>query len=312
VAGGVLVLLTLAFVVSAFLGNQAPPVPPPAPTDTPIPTATLAPPDTPAPSPTRTVPPLDTPLPTDTPRPTATEVAAPAVSPTGAEGGTAGADAGTPAAGPAAYLTPLRRPIVYSALGASDTVGVGAANPATDAWPAVLAARMPGDTRFMRFARGGIVLSQALNEELPKAIAAKPTLVTIWMAANDFTHKVPLTTYQQNLNTLLARLTGETNAQIVLLNLPDLSLVLAPNRIPGGDPAALRVEVQNWNRVIGVTAAPYGDRVLLVDLFPGTARINAEPGLVSGDDWHPSTAGYKAIADLVYETMLGAGLLPAR
>jgi acyl-CoA thioesterase I len=260
--------------------------PPPADTAPPA-TATLAPPTETAAPPAATVAPA-----------TATVAQAPATA----------APATAAPAGAAPGVTPLGRPIVYSAIGASDTVGVGATNPATEAWPAVLAARLPPGTRFNRYARGGILLSDALNVEVGQAIASKPNLVTVWLAANDFTHRVPLTSYQEQLATLLTRLTSQTDARIVLLNLPDLSLVIPPGSAPGGADE-IRRQTQSWNVTIGATAAPFGNRVLVVDLFPRSAAVLIDSSVLSGDNWHPSTRGYQVIADFVYSQIEQAGLI---
>lgn len=318
---GLLVAVALVLGAISAISNAPPPATPVPPTATATATATPRPTATATPIPSATVPQLDTPVPTDPPRADLAGPTAEAQSggsdnptdliptPTAGDGVSAGTGGGTVAVA-TPFLTPLARPIRYVAIGASDTVGVGANDPATQAWPAVLATRLPADTRFTRAARGGIVLGDALKVEVGQAIAAKPTLITVWLAANDITRQVPLATYQGQLDTLLTRLTGETQAQIVLLNLPDLSLVLSPKLVPGGS-AELRATVQNWNRIIAGTAAPYGDRVLLVDLFPQSDRITTDSSVVSGDNWHPSTKGYAAIADYVYGQMQAAGLVGA-
>ena len=319
---GLLLALALALGAITAISNAPPPATPLPPTPTATATATPRPTATDTPIPTATVPQLDTPVPTDPPRaeratsPTAAAVSGgsdnptdPIPTPTAAgNGASAGSDGAATVATP--FLTPLARPIRYVAIGASDTVGVGATDPATQAWPAVLAAHLPADTRFTRAARGGIVLGDALKVEVSQAVAAKPTLITVWLAANDITRQVPLPIYQGQLDTLLTRLTGETRAQIVLLDLPDLSLVLSPKLVPGGS-AELRADVQNWNRLIAATAAPYGDRVLLVDLFPQSDLNTADSSVVSADGWHPSTTGYAAIAAAVYAQMQAAGLVGA-
>ena len=45
---------------------------------------------------------------------------------------------------------------------------------------------------YERFARGGITLAQAVNVEVPRAIAFRPTLVTMWLSVNDALGHVPL------------------------------------------------------------------------------------------------------------------------
>ncbi|HMA35322.1 MAG TPA: GDSL-type esterase/lipase family protein [Chloroflexia bacterium] len=295
---GGLGLLVLVGLLGIFSVVSRPPPPVPTPTPTATPTYTPLPTWTAPPVAVDTVPPLDTAVASDTAVPPG-----PGAAPTDTPAGAA-----PPGPGATPYLTPLPRPIIYSAMGASDTVGVGAANPDRDAWPVVLASRLPADTQFHRFGIGGIVLGQALEQELPQTIASKPTLVTVWLAANDLTKQVPLPTYQQQLDTLLQRLTTQTTAQIVLLNLPDLSLVLSPSLVPGGKDA-IRSQVLSWDVAIGATAATYGNRVLLVDLFPQSGLVTSDSTVLSGDNWHPSTKGYKVIGDYVYDQIQQAGLL---
>src|SRR3712207_1635423 len=79
----------------------------------------------------------------------------------------------------------LRTPIRYAAIGASDTVGSGSRVPARENWTARIRAALPEDTVYERFARGGITLAQAVNVEVPRAIAFRPTLVTMWLSVND-------------------------------------------------------------------------------------------------------------------------------
>src|SRR5947208_9135743 len=73
------------------------------------------------------------------------------------------------------------RPLVYVALGASDSVGVGAANPAQESWVAQFHRRLPPGTRLVNLGVSGFKLRQALDQTLPVALDAKPDLVTIWL-----------------------------------------------------------------------------------------------------------------------------------
>lgn len=300
IIAGVLMAAALLFAGFTVVGNLTTPPPTPIPLPTEPPTRTPRPTNTPQPTPTNTVFVFDTPVPTDPPRPTDTP------EPLAAEG-TATPQAGS-GPGPA-QRTPLARPIRYVAVGASDTVGVGADNPDTQAWPVIVNSHLPADTQFQRAARGGITLGEALSTEVGQAIAAKPTLITVWLAANDFTRQVPLPTYSQQLDALLTRLTGATEAQIVVLNLPDLSLVLPATAAPGGAPE-IQARVRDWNHAIETTIAQYGDRVLLVDLFSQSDLITTDSSVISGDNWHPSTKGYAKIGDYVYAQMKAAGLVP--
>jgi len=204
---------------------------------------------------------------------------------------------------------PLRTPIRYAALGASDTVGVGSRAPTHENWTARIHAALPEGTVYERFARSGITLGQAVNTEVPRAIAFRPTLVTMWLSVNDALGRVPLPTYQKSLQATLERLMRETDAQVVLLNLPDLG-ALAPAHASPQVRAQLRETVSAWNAAIAAAARPYGQRVLVVDLLPASKHLSQHAEWISADGFHPSPAGYQKLADVTLEAMQRAGLLP--
>jgi lysophospholipase L1-like esterase len=270
--GGALALLGLGVWAVSGSGHAAPP-----PTPTPSPTALTAPP---------TLPPAST---AETPVITATpQEAAPA--------------------SPSLHFALLPQPFTYVALGASDTVGMGATHPDTENWAAQLAAKLPPGTHFQRFARNGITLGEALTALVPDALAAKPDLITVWLVINDGLHGVQPAAYRANLRLLLARLTEQTHATIVLLNAPDISLILPAQATPGTR-VAVQTLTQQWNQLIAQEAAAYPGRVLLVDLYTPSQGARGRPDWVSGDRFHPSTAGYTALADVVYQAMQTAGLV---
>jgi lysophospholipase L1-like esterase len=203
----------------------------------------------------------------------------------------------------------LGTPIRYAALGASDTVGVGSRAPARENWTARLHAALPGDTVYGRFARSGIHLSDAVEREVPQAIAFQPTLVTMWLSVNDALGRVPLAAYQQSLQATLERLTRETQAQVVLLNVPDLA-ALAPAHASAQVRAQLRETASAWNAAIASTARRFGPRVLVVDLVPASRELSGHAEWLSSDGFHPSPQGYQKLADLTLDAMKRAGLLP--
>jgi lysophospholipase L1-like esterase len=195
----------------------------------------------------------------------------------------------------------VEKPFVYAAIGASDVVGVGARDPYSESWVALLARNLPANTQLLRLGRNGITLNEANKVEVPQAVAAKPDLVTMWNCVNDATRGIPLAIYTRDLRSALDRLTQDTEAHVVLLNLPDLSLLL-----PGADSPRhelIRGGIRQWNAAMSQAAADYGDRVTLVDLFPGSAQVLTQPDLVSADSFHPSSAGYRWLADHVWSVM---------
>ncbi|MCW5849584.1 MAG: SGNH/GDSL hydrolase family protein [Anaerolineae bacterium] len=196
------------------------------------------------------------------------------------------------------------RPLVYVALGASDSVGVGAAHPVQDGWVPQLQRRLPPGTRLVNLGVSGFKLSEALTQELPVALDTQPDLVTVWLAVNDFNARVNLDQYERDLDRLLTALAAQHPQRILMGNMPALERVpvyngtgIAPNRIEG--------EVARWNEVIARQAQKHG--VVLVDLHSQWTELEAHPDYISADGFHPSAAGYQAIADLFYQALQQSG-----
>lgn len=214
---------------------------------------------------------------------------------------------------PTPTATP-RSSVVYVALGASDALGVGAAHPATQGYVPDLIAHLPAGAHSLNLGVSGIELHAALADELPSALAAHPTLVTIWLAANDFKDCVPLGQYGTDLNTLLRELRTQTHAQIFMANLPDMSQVPAIRTdatalgpcLAHATPDQVRALVAQWNAVIAHAAAKYG--VVLVDL--SAFAIGAHPAYVSYDGFHPSAAGYAQLANLFWAAITAHHAVP--
>ncbi len=193
-------------------------------------------------------------------------------------------------------------PLSYAAIGASDVVGMGADDPTSQSWVNVLHGMMPPGTHLTRLGRNGITLREALLVEVPRAVVARPDIVTMWNCVNDVGRGVALNDYLRDLGKALNVLTRQTEAAIFLLNVPDLSILLplgpdAPQRllVLGG--------VRQWNEGIAATAAKFGERVRVVDIFPVSAEVLERPDLLSSDGFHPSTLGYRRLAELVWQAM---------
>ena len=231
-------------------------------------TRATATPSAPAPSSAATVAPTTTPTPTPTPTPTA----APAVR--------------------------------YVAIGASDTVGIGATDPATGSWPARLAALLPPGSAFVNVGVSGSVAIQAKDAQLPGAIAQKPTVVSIWLAVNDMNATIQPASYRDALAAIVDGLVARTDAKIFVGNVPDVRGVPAYKDV---DKNALLAQITAYNDVIAQISRSAPGRVFLVDLFTGSAAL-VSTITVSGDGFHPSDDGYKLIADRFAAAMRAAGV----
>jgi acyl-CoA thioesterase I len=190
-------------------------------------------------------------------------------------------------------------PPLYVAIGASESVGTGARNPATEGWVAQLHAMMPAGARLANLGIGGISLHQAIEQELPVAVDLQPSVVTVWLALNDLTNGVSLEAYQIELDTLLGTLARDTRARVFIANLPDLTSLPAFKNAPPDD---LRAQVLSWNEVIAAVASVHG--ATLVDVHGGwNESSNRRNDYISRDGLHPSTAGHRRLAELFWQSM---------
>lgn len=199
----------------------------------------------------------------------------------------------------------------YVAVGASETVGVGAARPEHDAWPQVLRREaLDADTTFVNVGVSGSTVSQALRQQLPRALAAEPDLVTVWLNVNDLVRFVPVVTYERDLGALVSGLRRGGATQVLLANTPpleDLPVVraclpdpppgrrcLLPVRLPGPEPVIALV--RQYNDAIERVAEAHG--AVLVDLHAAAVAERARrlEHYFSGDGFHPSTEGHAAVA----------------
>jgi acyl-CoA thioesterase-1 len=251
----------------------------------------IAPPPTPArpPSPTATArpAPLPTPLPTQPPQPTP---APPSPTP------------------PIAFAK--EKPITYVAIGASDTVGVGAPTPSRDGWVPLLHRRLPAGSKLVNLGVSGARLADAVQGQLPKALEAKPELVTVWNVVNDLNANVDLSLYERDLDRLVRDLTSRTPARVLVGNCPDLGRVPAYTKL-GIPPEELRREVARWNQVIARVAQKYPAGAYVVDLYARSAEVEIDETMVAGDDFHPSAKGYSRLAAVFWEFMVANRLVAA-
>src|SRR5207237_4473950 len=192
----------------------------------------------------------------------------------------------------------------YVAMGASDTVGVGASDPRTGSWPARIAARLPAGTDYVNLGVSGSLAAQAKIEQIPGAVRLRPQLVTIWLAVNDLNASVSAADYGTALRSVVEPLVSGTAARVFVGTVPDLRTVPA---YAGTDLAALLARVTSYNAAIAALAAAFPGRVTAVDLFTGSGPL-VSTMTVSGDGFHPSDAGYALIADRFIKAIADAGI----
>src|SRR5262249_5626610 len=156
-----------------------------------------------------------------TPPPTQAQARTPSIAPVSTPRPTS---TPTPSPSPrASAATQIR----YVAIGASDSVGVGARDPATGSWPARVAALLPPGSAYRNVAGSGSLTDQARVEQLPSAVREQPNVVTIWLAVNDLNAGVTPAAHAAALGAIADALVRDTQARIFVGTVPDLRAVPA-------------------------------------------------------------------------------------
>jgi lysophospholipase L1-like esterase len=189
-------------------------------------------------------------------------------------------------------------PGVYVALGASDAVGVGAQRPAQEGWAPRVHAGLPAGTQLVNVGVSGATLRDVIERQLPVALDARPRWATLWPGVNDLRAGVDEAAFGRDLDLVLGELDRIEGITVVVLNIPDLRLLPV---FGGGSAARLDATVQRRNALIAAAADRHG--ALVVDLYAGQLELAQHPEYISADGFHPSSAGYARIADLVLERL---------
>jgi len=206
---------------------------------------------------------------------------------------------------------------VYVAVGASETTGVGSDQPLRDAWPAVLfRTALPAGSTFLNMGIPGATVAQAQVEEVNQALQVRPNLVTVWLNVNDMVREVTPADYERQLDALVKALRRDGATRVLVANTPPLDRL--PAFLAGRNIGALPPpEVVNqltdaYNAAVARVVQRQG--AFLVDLYAlGTAARAAgtDAALVSGDGFHPSTAGHAAVAKAFADVLRASGPLAA-
>jgi acyl-CoA thioesterase I len=230
---------------------------------------------------------------------------------------TSGGPAARPGlARPPAAVATTPAPVVYAAIGASETAGIGAADPRRQAWPTVFyLTALPPTAVYYNLGIPGETTQAALTGELPEALTVRPTLVTVWLNVDDLAAGVSAADYEARLGELVHAARRGGAARVLVANTPHLDRLpiylqcrAGTARCPfaaGAPPAAeLDAAVDAYNAAIARLVQREG--AVLVDLHAGGEVPDLHPDWVGVDGFHPSAAGYAAIS-ATFAAALAAG-----
>ncbi|HWS88998.1 MAG TPA: SGNH/GDSL hydrolase family protein [Pyrinomonadaceae bacterium] len=191
-------------------------------------------------------------------------------------------------------------PVVYVALGDSTGVGVGARK--GGGYVARLFERIervrPG-SRLVNLCVSGATTGDVLRSQVGRVGEAKPSLVTLGIGINDLTRMAAPEQFARNFDEIVTRVREQTEAALVVSNLPDISH--AP-RVPGFLRGEARRRLRRFNERIADAAARHG--LYLADSYAKSAEvIPAHPEFFSPDGFHPSDEGYEFWAFEMWPTV---------
>lgn len=193
---------------------------------------------------------------------------------------------------PQVAMTATNATLEMVAIGASDVAGIGATDPATEGWAPVLASLLPRPVKLLKLGEPGDRASQLREAQLAQAVAASPDMVVLWTGPNDFNGGVDLARFEADLQAMLAAL-EKTGARLVVLNLPEI------HRLPAfrDHHELISARLPQWQAAVRRLGTAHGATV--IDLAAYAAEVEANPHYLSADGFHPSTAGYARIAQII-------------
>ena len=181
-------------------------------------------------------------------------------------------------------------PFVYAALGDSTGVGVGARK--GGGYVARLFERIerarPG-SRLFNLCVSGATTVDVLSGQVGRVGEARPSLVTVGIGINDLTRMSPPEQFARNFEEIVTRVRAQTEAAVVVSNLPDIS---HSPRVPDFLREDARRGILLFNERIADAAARHG--LHLADTYAKSAAVIPEhPEFFSPDGFHPSDEGYE-------------------
>lgn len=187
--------------------------------------------------------------------------------------------------------------LTYVAIGDSLTAGVGVET-YSKSYPYVFAQKIAeNNTRvhLIPFAVPGVRSAYVYDNFIESVIAKKPNIITLFIGINDMHGNVPLTQFEEQYAQILANLTQKTNAQIYVINLPNIgtsNLISLPYRY------YFNWRIQKYNEIIRKRATQY--RVTYIDLYSAHEPHALDNTYYATDFFHPNAVGYTLWAETIY------------
>ena len=198
--------------------------------------------------------------------------------------------------------TTITGPVIYLALGDSTGVGVGARN---GGYVARIFKRIESeraDSKLTNLCVSGATTADVLHYQLGRGVRSNPNLITLGIGINDIGHGVDLERFASNYEEILTTLRRDTQALIVVSNIPDISS--AP-RIPEFARREYQQAIISFNQRLEAIAKSHA--VIVFDVHTITSeQLPSHPEFFSSDGFHPSDAGYEMWANEMWPVVARA------
>jgi lysophospholipase L1-like esterase len=194
-------------------------------------------------------------------------------------------------------------PLRFVVLGDSTAAGVGTDGP-DNAYPTLLAQRLATAgyrVTLLAYGVSGARITDLLDDQVPRALAAEADLVFVGIGANDVIHFTRLDVVRREMELIIDRLSAGA-ARVVVAGPPNMGALAFHE--------PLRSLVSLRGRKVEAAVAAAADRrgVPVVPLAAGAGPyFEAHPDeAFSPDHFHPGPGGYARWADVIYPVLATA------
>jgi len=183
--------------------------------------------------------------------------------------------------------------IIYAGFGASDAVGIGAV-PLKNGYVWRIRDELERNIETVRLINLGVPAADVRGVEdlltLALESGLRPDLVTLWVGTNDVIGGGEAEEFEARLESILRLLSDETDATIVMADIPDLTQI--PRFAESPDPSVTRERIDAVNRAIHRLAEEFAAHLVPMADSPVIRECVSD-----ADGFHPNNRGHAKIAD---------------
>ena len=194
--------------------------------------------------------------------------------------------------------------IRYVAIGDSYSIGEGASP--NESWPAVLTRHLNENGLQVELVANpsvtGWTTQQAIEQELPVFLNAKPDFATIQIGVNDWVQGVGETVFRKRFSFLLDQMLGvlANKKNLLVVTIPDFGVTPTGAHYANG--RDISKGINRFNEIINEEATKRG--LTIVDIFSLSKKMGDDKSLVASDGLHPSAKEYAEWEKIIFPAAL--------